>query len=179
MSVSIKGLNPDFARKLESLQKQIQQAGIDMQLSAALRPPAEQARLWRQSRSPAEIRAGIAHLKSAGAYYLSDLLENATAKPGPQVTRSLPGLSWHQWGEAADLFWLVDGKAEWSATRMVAGRNGYVELARMAATVGLTAGGTWTSFKDWPHVQKRAAPSPLQAGLSLKAISDEMQNRFG
>ncbi|GAK49224.1 hypothetical protein U14_00443 [Candidatus Moduliflexus flocculans] len=50
---------------------------------------------------------------------------------GDPVTNALPGCSWHQWNEAVDLFWVIDGKAEWSSKKKImlqdgSSVNGYV-----------------------------------------------------
>lgn len=178
MEDRLKALDPQFGARLETVIGDLRDDGIEMRVTAGLRTPEAQARLWRQSRSREEIRAAVAHLKQAGAYFLAEVLERVGPCHGPPVTKALPGLSWHQWGEAADCLWIVDGVAEWSLTRIVARDNGYLALARTAEAAGLEAGGTWTRFPDWPHVQKRKQASPLSAGLSLKEIDAAMQARF-
>ena len=178
MTDRMDGLAPAFRARLDEVIAALGVEGIEMRVSAGLRPPAEQARLWRQSRSREEIAAAIAHLKKAGAYHLADLLAACGPCHGPPVTRALPGLSWHQWGEAADCLWIVNGAAEWSLARIVNRDNGYHAYARLAEEKGLHAGGFWTRFPDWPHVQQRRDASPLIAGLSLKEIDEEMQRRF-
>lgn len=120
-----------------------------------------------------------AHLNACGAPYLATVLEQSSPGTGPAVTRSLPGLSWHQWGEAVDCVWWVKGRPEWSTSRIAGGVNGYHAYAEAAQQAGLTAGGLWPHFQDWPHVQQRAHPSPLAAGFSLKSIDDVMKLRFG
>lgn len=97
---------------------------------------------------------------------------------GDHVTDAAPGLSWHQWGEALDCFWVVDGKAEWSTTKKVNGVNGFRVYAETAKGLGLDAGGFWGKLKDWPHIQLRAAGSPL-AVMSLADVDREMRSRFG
>lgn len=178
MEDRLKGLDPQFGARLAAVIGDLRDDGIEMRVTEGVRPPAEQARLWRQSRSREEVTAAIRHLRQAGAFYLAEVLESAGPCHGPPVTKALPGLSWHQWGEAADCLWIVNGVAEWSLTRVVARDNGYLALARTAAAAGLEAGGTWTRFPDWPHVQKRRQASPLSAGLSLKEIDAAMQDRF-
>lgn len=179
MSIPLDDLNPDFRRKLEALLTRLKQQGVSMRVCTALRTPTEQARLWRQSRSRDEVLAAVMRLRSGGAPFLADVLDKAGPCSGPPVTKSLPGFSWHQWGEAADCFWLIDGAAEWSVTRVVGGDNGYHALARLAAEAGLTAGGNWPRFKDWPHVQLRPASSPLASGMSLIDMDKAMKKRFG
>lgn len=178
MKPSLDDLDRPFRARLQDVIGDLRAEGIELRLTTGLRPPAEQARLWRQSRSREEIEAAIRHLKQAGAYYLAEVLEAAGPCHGPPVTRALPGLSWHQWGEAADFVWIVDGVAEWSPTRIVNRDNGYLALARAAEAGGLEPGGRWTRLPDWPHVQKRGAPSPLAAGMALAVIDREMRARF-
>ena len=99
------------------------------------------------------------------------------SQSGRHVTDAIPGLSWHQWGEAFDSFWVVDGEAEWSTTREINGLNGYRVYAVEAERLGLTAGGHWTNFKDWPHVQLRSASSPKSV-FTIQEIDREMRERF-
>jgi hypothetical protein len=73
---------------------------------------------------------------------------------------------------------VVNGQAEWSAKRLVNGINGFQVYASVAAQIGLTAGGMWTSLKDWPHVQLRSAASPLGT-FTLQQIDATMKERFG
>ena len=77
-----------------------------------------------------------------------------------------------------DCFWLVDGHAEWSTKKKINGLNGYQVYAQEADALGLTAGGLWSSFKDWPHVQLRAANSPLGV-MTIVEIDQIMRERFG
>lgn len=178
MTDRLEGLEPQFRARLEAVIGALRDDGIEMRVTVGVRPPAEQARLWRQSRSREEIEAAIRHLKQAGAWYLAEVLATGAPALGPPVTRALPGLSWHQWGEAADCLWVVDGVAEWSLARIVNRDNGYHAYARAAEAAGLVAGGLWPRLSDWPHVQKRKDASPLMAGLSLKAIDEAMRERF-
>ena len=93
------------------------------------------------------------------------------------MTNAIPGLSWHQWGEAVDCFWLLDNKAEWSTRKQVNGVNGYANYAATASAMGLNAGGFWSSLKDWPHVQLRKESHPGKI-YSLQEINNEMEKHF-
>jgi len=103
----------------------------------------------------------------------SNLSVRNTASLSPDTP---PGISWHQWGEAIDFFWLVDGKAEWSATKLIDGHNGYKTLANEAEKLGLTAGGHWNKFKVWPHIQRPKENNPAKLHL-VKEIDTEMHKR--
>lgn len=97
---------------------------------------------------------------------------------GPHVTNAIPGLSWHQWGEAVDSVWVVNDESIWSIEVMVDGLNGYMVYADEAKKLGLEAGFFWTSFQDSPHVQLREAANPL-GDLTIVQVNQEMENRFG
>ena len=177
MHVDLGALLPAFRIGVEDLVSACRQRGIEMRPYMAMRDPVEQARLWRQSRAWEQIERKIAELRSGGAPFLAHCLEVAGAHSGVHVTNSVPGLSWHQWGEAIDSFWVIDGRAEWSTTRKIGGVNGYRVYAEEAIKLGLDAGGMWRRFKDWPHVQLRPSGSPL-GPMQLPDIDAEMSRRF-
>ena len=179
MPVELNKLTPEFRIKVSQLLEQCKNnQGIEMYPNEGLRDPFKQAKFWRQSRPTNEIQAKITELKTQGALFLAHCIDSVGPQDGPHVTNAIPGLSWHQWGEALDCFWLVDGKAEWSETRLVNGKNGFHIYANLAPGAGLTAGGLWPHFKDWPHVQLSESSSPLDR-FTLQQIDAEMRNRFG
>ena len=59
---------------------------------------------------------------------------------GDPVTNAIPGLSWHQWGEAVDCFWVVNNKAVWDLETVVNGLNRFMVYANEAKKLGLDAG---------------------------------------
>jgi peptidoglycan L-alanyl-D-glutamate endopeptidase CwlK len=177
MPADLNALLPAFRIRVEDLVSACRQRGVEIRPYTAMRDPVEQARLWRQSRAREEIEHKIGELRGRGAPFLAHCIEVAGACSGAHATHSIPGLSWHQWGEAVDSFWVVDGRAEWSTSRKVAGVNGYQVYAEEATKLGLDAGGLWRRFKDWPHVQLRPGSSPL-GPMKLSDIDDEMSRRF-
>lgn len=178
MAADLALINPKLRELLAKLLAKCRAEGFEMRPSSGLRGPAEQGKLWRQSRSSEEIAAKITEFRAKGANFLADCIENVGPQHGDHVTDAPPGFSWHQWGEAVDCFWLLDGKAEWSTTRLVNGRNAYKVYTNEAAALGLTAGGNWKTFKDWPHVQLRADRNP-ETKLGIAEIDKEMKARFG
>ena len=177
MPPSIQDLELEFQQGAQDVLDTCAGLGVEMRVNETVRSPLAQARLWRQSRAIEEIRARIAALRAAGAPFLAECIEKVGPQHGDHVTNAPPGLSWHQWGEALDCFWVVDGRAEWSTTRKVNGQNGYRVYAATADQLGLDAGGLWTRFKDFPHVQLRAAGSPADL-FSLPEIDAVMRERF-
>jgi len=136
------------------------------------RDPWEQARLWRRSRSPVEVAEALRHLKDSGAPFLAACLDEVgPQRTGPRVTGALPGLSWHQWGQAADFCPVgPDGEFLWEDA------VGFQILAEEAKRVGLFSGAFW-HFPDRPHVQLQAA-NPSQI-YSLSDIDAQMRSRYG
>lgn len=171
-------LTDEFRLAVITLLDRCAERGTPMRPYYTIRTPFQQARLWRQSRSKDEVEARVAQLKDQSAPFLADCITRVGSQQGDPVTNAIPGLSWHQWGEAVDCFWLVGSAAEWSSKKKINGVNGYQVYAHEAQSAGLTAGGLWSSFKDWPHVQVRAAGSPLKV-MSLADIDKEMKQRFG
>lgn len=142
-----------------------------------MRSPMEQASLWKQGRNLAVIEQKIMNLEFQGAFYIASCLKKAPAQKGNIVTNAIPGLSWHQYGEAVDCYWNTDGKANWSVTQKINNQNGYYVYAEEAEKLDLTAGGLWT-MADWPHVQLRPESSPLKI-MSIKEVDALMKKTFG
>ena len=155
--------------------------GIETRPSCTIRAPQDQARRWRQSRPFSEIERRVNALRQSGADFLADVILSVGPQNGRHVTNAIPGLSWHQWREAFDCFWLVDADAEWSTRRKIVigdGReiNGYKLYGEEARNLELTSGGFWSRLKDWPHVQKR--PRRVLNYYSLADVEEEMKRRF-
>ena len=178
MGIDTTALTPEFNSKLTDLLAACQDQGVEMRPYFGIRTPFEQAKLWRQSRTREEINKKIAELQDKGAPFLGHCLESVGPQNGPYVTNALPGLSWHQWGEAVDCFWVVAGQAEWSTVKKVNACNGYRVYANCAVQLGVDAGGLWRSLKDWPHVQLRKAGSPTGV-WGIDEIDQRMRERFG
>ena len=178
MSRELDDLIPEFKAQVEQLLSACNSSGYPMRQFFTIRTPYEQGKLWRQSRSIQQGEQKIDELRNNGAEFLAHCIESAGPQNGDPVTDAIPGFSWHQWGEAVDCFWLVDGDAEWSTKRKINGINGYVNYATIAKSMGLTAGGFWSSLKDWPHVQLRQESNPGRV-ISLQQINQEMLDRFG
>jgi peptidoglycan LD-endopeptidase CwlK len=178
MAADLNLLVLDMREKVSRLLTRCVARGIQMRPNCGLRNPFDQARLWRQSRSIEEIMSKINELESQGAPFLADCIRRVGPQHGAYATGTPPGFSWHQWGEALDCFWVVNGAAEWSTQRKVNGLNGYHVYAEEAEKIGLTAGGHWSNFEDWPHIQLRQADNAASV-LSLQEIDAEMLKRYG
>ena len=177
MSRDLNDLIPEFKDKVLQLLQNCDQSGYKMRQFYTIRTPFEQGILWRQSRSRKQIDEKVIELRNNNADFLAFCIESVGPQYGRHVTNAIPGFSWHQWGEAVDCFWLVGDDAVWSARKKANGKNGYVNYGEMAKTMDLTAGGFWSSFKDWPHVQLRKESNPGRV-YSLQKIDREMAERF-
>jgi len=160
MASDLKLLIPDFRVKVEQLLENCQYRGVIMKPCDTLRDPYTQARLWRQSRSKAIIQKKINELKEKEAPFLANCIESVGPQSGPHVTNAIPGLSWHQWGEAVDCYWLATGSIIWDINAKVNGINGYQVYAEEAVKLGLTAGHFWRKLQDSPHIQYQLYVNP-------------------
>jgi len=167
------GLTAEFTDHLHELIGNCLMAGVTMHPYFGLRHPRVQAKLWRQSRSAAEIAEGRAKLAAGNAPFLLKCLDDAGPSRGPWATNALPGESWHQYGEAMDCVWIRNGVEEWSAD-IDGDANGYRVYASEAAKLGMT---TLGSIGDWGHVQIPAASSPLKQ-YTLEQIDGIMKAKF-
>ena len=176
-------LDPDFKAVLDETLLNCLSRGVTMKAYSMVRSPWEQARLYRKSRSSITINAKLDFLRKNGGFFLADCLEEVGPQRGQlgrHVTWALPGFSWHNWGEAADSFWQVDGRASWSMSQTIdtvnGPQNGYRLYAEIAEAMGLFSGGIkWGN--DWPHVHKSEFSSPSKM-YSLEQIDDKMKCKF-
>jgi len=175
MNKILSELEPAFS---EALQRSIEQTeatyGVRMVPYMGIRDPYEQAALWRQSRGTYRIQKEINSLKSSDAQYLAHVIETVGPKDGPWATNAIPGKSWHQWGQAADLYWSRDEDQDGAFTPEWNDLSGYRVFAEVCRVNGLTSGYFWRS-RDAVHVQLSKDSSPR---YSIKEISDQMEARF-
>lgn len=134
-------------------------AGFDLLIYCTLRPLDEQARLYRQSRSRAEINLKLQKYRSRGFDYLADVLEGVGPCYGKHVTNAGPGESWHNYGQAFDAVPLIGGKAAWNYLNARSYWDAYGEAVRQ---VGLQWAGDWTRFREYPHSQLNQGSNPLK-----------------
>ena len=75
------------------------------------------------------------------------LYDQGRTKPGNIITYKKPGTSKHEFGDAADICFWVNGKPSYAES------NDWNLIGRLAKQVGLKWGGNWKNFKDRPHVE--------------------------
>jgi len=143
----LNSLEKKFKIKVERVIELCKDESIVMVPYFTLRSPWQQAKYWRQSRSTAEVKNAIEMLHEEGAHWLAVILDGVGPQRGRWCTNALPGLSWHQYGEAVDCYLLKNGKANWDSVS-------YKRYAEISEQEGLTAGFFWRS-QDAVHVQAR------------------------
>lgn len=171
-SLSIK-----FRSKIKRLTEICFDRGVVMCPVESLRDPWIQAKYWRQSRSEIEILEEIDKLRDSEAHFLADCIDHAICQSGPRITNAIPGLSWHQWGEAIDFVWIPENKAVWDINIKINYLNGYQIFGEEAKKLGLECGLFWSDFVDASHVQLRSTAHPGML-YSIEYINNEMEQRF-
>lgn len=81
--------------------------------------------------------------------YRSFAMENRIFHYHPEVTRATGGLSWHNYGLAADIVF-KDAKGNWSWDTH---KFDYYHLGAMGKLAGLQWGGDWKSLRDLCHFE--------------------------
>jgi len=164
-------LKPKFRLKLLFIFEQLTQKGIGFEMFAAVRTPQAQAELWMKSRSRKEIVDAVAKLSKQGAPWLSRMVKTTHRPYGRWETNNLPGLSWHQWGEAASIRILSQsGRVIWNPNN-----EGYRILADLTQMVSLTSGFFWKR-RDVVNVQLRA--DAVRAYYTWAEVDREMKEKF-
>jgi peptidoglycan LD-endopeptidase CwlK len=92
------------------------------------------------------------------------------AAGGPMVTRAAAFESYHQFGLAADVAFMRQGRIVVSEQDPWALR-GYELYGEAARSVGLTWGGDWRSLKDYGHVELRRPGALSRGGDNPQRIS--------
>lgn len=164
-------LAPKFRIKMLYVLKQLEEVSQKVEVFATLVDPWEQAKMWMKSRSEREIELAIRKLEDENALWLVELMKNLHRPYGRWETNDLPGVAWHQWGEAASIRVLSDsGRVVWSPKS-----PGYKVLAEAARRVGLTSGFYWR-HRDVVHIQLRS--DAVRAYYTWSEIDQLMKEKF-
>ena len=129
---------------------------------ATLLPAAQsKARQWLRKCLDAGINVRI--ICGNRTYQEQDALyaQGRTAA-GPKVTNAPAGYSWHNFGVAWD-FVVFDANGEplWESPLME-------KCGRIAESLDLDWGGSWTSFQDTPHIQLKTGHTLAEARQLVK-----------
>ncbi|KMT21495.1 peptidoglycan-binding protein [Clostridium cylindrosporum] len=75
------------------------------------------------------------------------LYSQGRSKPGSIVTNAKGGYSMHNYGLAFDIAIKKNGSIVWEDEKL------YYKAGKIGESLGLEWGGSWKSFKDYPHFQ--------------------------
>ncbi len=165
MSADMNDLTPVFRAKVQTALKALAEEGLIFKPYFTLRDPVIQAKLWRQSRSAPVVQTQIQELEEMNCGFIAACFAKAGPADGPWATNALPGLSWHQYGEAVDCF-LTDatGRPIWETPK-------YARFGQVGDANAMFWGG---HFGDSDHWQNRKT-EPSAAFGSLKLINDQLE----
>jgi peptidoglycan L-alanyl-D-glutamate endopeptidase CwlK len=105
---------------------------------------------------PVKVISGLRTYAEQAAIYAKGRTE-----PGPKVTNARPGYSWHNFGVAWDfVVFDAQGQPQWDSPLMT-------RCGKIAEELGLEWGGSWSGFKDIPHIQLRVRMSLAEARAAV------------
>ena len=148
-------LTPETQAKALHMLDLCRSRGCDLLIYCTARSCAEQAKIYRATRTLPEIQAKARDLEARGLPFLAKVLMDVGPQSGPlgkHMTKAGPGESWHQYGMAFDGVPMVDGKPDWDGV----GREWDV-FGAAGAEAGLF-GLSW----ERPHRQAQPAPNPAK-----------------
>lgn len=126
---NINDLHPKLQKKIVELKSACTAHGIKIGFSECLRTVAEQDALYAKGRTV----------------------------PGSIITNCKGNTysSMHQWGVAADFYLIMDVDGDGTTTDDAYNNSTklFEKVGKIAESIGLEWGGSWTSFKDLPHIQ--------------------------
>lgn len=170
MSRDLSSLKTEFSTLFIATINACRARGVEMRTFYTLRDPVEQARLWRQSRTTAQVKMALESFNHHGAPFLAKCLKAAGPQQGRWATNAAPGFSWHQYGMAADAFLIErDGSAQWDARD-----PRYAVYEEEAKKQGLTSGRMWG---DPVHVQMYK--EEVNELHTMEQINSLMEEAFG
>lgn len=105
-----------------------------------------------KGRSQMRISEGLRTFKEQDALYAK-----GRTVAGKKVTNAKGGQSIHNYGFAVDIVLIIDGKvASWDTKKDWDGDkvSDWDECVKVFAKYGWSWGGSWQSFKDFPHFDK-------------------------
>lgn len=134
-------------------------------LAPAFRPVAERAYLALAPHG-FEIYSGFRSYKEQ-----ADLYSQGRDKPGKIVTKAAPGMSWHNWGRAIDLY-CPRSPDPWADS------HPWYKIQSTAKLLKCEWGGAWVKFPDKGHIQfpgiiflaTRAMLSGTKSPLAVKHL---------
>tara|TARA_R110000787_G_scaffold47246_2_gene114458 strand:+ start:2146 stop:2685 length:540 start_codon:yes stop_codon:yes gene_type:complete len=161
-------LTPQTRIAAAAVDRMCADAGFPILIYCTMRTCAEQAQIYRSTRTRSEITSKMQSLTDMGYPFLAQLIESVgpqAGQLGKHKTKAGPGESWHNYGEAFDAAPKVGGSVIWDTAD-----PGYAAYGHACQLMDLTWGGSWGW--DHPHAQLRATKNPLRAGMDPLNVRD-------
>jgi peptidoglycan LD-endopeptidase CwlK len=174
MSRSLQDLAPETRLKALETLRLADSLGVDLLVTCTYRSPQEQARIYRRSRTRAEIEAKARALEKRGYPLLREILLEVGPQHGAlgaHATWAAPGESYHLFGRAFDVVPLLNGKPTWDDHA-----PGWAIFGVCCQQAGLEWAGTWPAAHELPHAQLPGPSNPLDL-FSAEQVTAELRHR--
>ena len=169
----LRSLDKELQEKVVKLIEACKEEKISIRLTSGLRTLDEQNKLWRQAFATKYIMNVAKNLRKDHCDYLADAIERIGIQPsGRLVTKLHGGLSWHNWGKAAD-FAVQDKDGH---VIKIASHPLLQDFGKIVKSIGLRWGGDF-SFSDPLHVQLN--PKEVTHVYSMHQINEHFKNIKG
>lgn len=168
-------LNHDFVKKLQRLYKQLRDKGVEISFGSTLIGPKEQGRMWCAGVTESMMQMHKSLLIKMGADKLAQYLVEDWCELEATRTQHLPGASWHNHGQAVQVFARIDDEAAWKSEKC----NSLI--IQECINLNLHHGTRLRGAKKLNHIQYRPQYSPFlvkHSSSSWKDIQKEMSQRF-
>jgi len=166
-SRSLTDLTPAMREKAQAFFDAAKRNGLDLLVTCTFRSLEEQARLYGQGRNLADVAFEIARCPLFG-FGKIEQMDFAPRIKARRLTNALPGLSWHNYGEAMDCVPMKSSKPVWDCRDEL-----WQVYGDCAHEVGLFWAGDWKRFRflEFPHMQLRAKSNPLKVYTPAEALA--------
>lgn len=166
-SRNLSDLTKEMEKKARQIVEMCSKRGVDLLVYCTLRSLTEQAKIYRSTRTRAQIDKKMDKLTKGGLGFLADIIESVgpqSGKTGEHKTFAGPGESWHNYAEAFDAVPMVGGKCAWKKDADNDGEidDWWLVYGECVRTAGLNWAGDWKGFTELPHAQLRVGGSPLR-----------------
>ena len=94
------------------------------------------------------------------------LYAQGRTKPGPIVTYSKAGESYHNYGLAIDFCLIINGKVSWAIDK------NWLAVIAIFESYGWKSGHRWTKLRDSPHVEKTFGKKVAQLAATKQQYPD-------
>lgn len=166
------------AEQLKFLFKE--ETNYDLLVYCGFRSLREQAELFCIGRTQEMVSNRYRNLEEIGWTQALETLKNANENRKPNtsfsriVTHALPGQSYHNYGLAFDAVPMRNGKCVWEEQSYL-----WQVMGKIAEDVlNLEWAGTWTKFREYPHVQMEKEDVVKLCGLNQeKTVIEQLYRK--